>query len=255
MGKITKAFILAGGEATRLRPITYEIPKPLLPVKGIPLMEYGIRLLAKYDVREIIIALRYLSHKIREYFGDGKKFGVEIRYTEEQNPLGTAGPLRLAKEQLTEPFFMLSGDILCDIDLGRFAQFHQTCGGLSTIAVTTVEDASRFGMIILQDDRILDFVEKPDKQKQMSFGWESRGFPEGKRATSQYVNSAYYILEPEVIDRIPEGYCMIEKDIFPNLAKEGKLFGYRFDGQWFDVGTFSAYEEAIKNWEVSSLGK
>ena len=234
MSKITKAFILAGGEATRLRPITYEIPKPLLPVKGIPLMEYGIRLLTKYDVREVVIALRYLSHKIREYFGDGRKFGVEIHYTEEQEPLGTAGPLRLAKEQLTEPFFMLSGDILCDIDLGQFAQFHQAHGGLGTIAVTTVEDASRFGMIILQNNRIIDFVEKPEKKQQ----------------TSPYINSAYYILEPEVIDRIPEGYCMIEKDIFPNLAKEGKLFGYRFDGQWFDVGTFSAYEEAIKNWEV-----
>ena len=233
MSKITKAFILAGGEATRLRPITYEIPKPLLPVKGIPLMEYGIRLLAKYDVREITIALRYLSHKIREYFGDGKRFGVEIYYTEEQEPLGTAGPLRLAKERLTETFFMLSGDILCDIDLRQFAQFHQAHGGLGTIAVTTVEDASRFGMIIIQDDRILDFVEKPEKKQQ----------------TSQYVNSAYYILEPEVIDRVPEGYCMIEKDIFPNLSKEGKLFGYQFDGQWFDIGTFSAYEEAIKNWK------
>jgi NDP-sugar pyrophosphorylase family protein len=234
MSKINKAFILAGGEATRLRPITYEIPKPLLPVKGIPLMEYGIRLLAKYDVREIIIALGYLSHKIREYFGDGARFGVEIQYTEEQEPLGTAGPLLLAKEQLTETFFMFSGDILCAIDLEQFAKFHRGHNGLGTIAVTAVEDASRFGMIMLQNDKILDFVEKPKKTQQIS----------------QYVNTAYYILEPEVLDRITEGYCMIEKDIFPNLAKEGKLFGYRFDGQWFDVGTFSAYEEAIKNWEV-----
>ena len=234
MSKVTKAFILAGGKATRLRPITYEIPKPLLPVKGIPLMEYGIRLLAKYDVREIIIALGYLSHKIRQYFGDGGKFGVQIQYTEEQEPLGTAGPLRLAKDQLTETFFMLSADILCDIDLEKFAQFHRQHDGLGTIAVTTVEDSSRFGMIVFQNDRIVDFVEKPEKQQQ----------------TSQYINSGYYVLEPEVIDRVSEGYCMIEKAIFPELAKEDKLFGYRFDGQWSDVGTFSAYEEAIKNWEV-----
>ncbi len=231
--KVTKAFILAGGKGTRMRPFTYEMPKPMIPVQGRPLLEHIIDLLRKYDVRDVIISLGYLGDRIQEYFGNGSKFGVKITYVKEDNGLGTAGPLNLAKNLLNEPFLMLNGDVLMDIDLDDFIEFHYKNHGLCTIALTAVEDPSRFGVARLRGEQILEFIEKPRK------GTES----------SNLINAGVYLLEPEVLNYIPKGRTMMETDVFPKLAKENQLFGYPFDGQWLDTGTYEAYERAIKTWK------
>ncbi|HIE33884.1 MAG TPA: nucleotidyltransferase family protein [Candidatus Altiarchaeales archaeon] len=228
---VKKAVILAGGKGTRMRPFTYEMPKPLIPVQGKPLLQYIIELLRKYEIRNIILSTGYLGDKIKEYFGDGNKFGVKIEYVEEDEEMGTAGSLNLMKDKLNGTFLMFNGDVLANIDLHDLIKFHHENRGLATIALTPVRDPSRFGVANLRGNRILEFIEKP------------------KRTTkSKLINAGVYVLEPQVINYVPEGKVMMESDVFPKLAADGKLYGYPFDGQWFDTGTHEAYERAIKEW-------
>lgn len=230
---VKHAVILAGGKGTRMRPFTYEIPKPMIPVQGRPLIQHIVELLRKYEVSEIVFSVGYMGDKIREYFGNGSKLGVNITYVEEDKELGTAGPLNLLKDKLTETFLMLNGDVLANIDLKDLASFHCEKKGVATIALTAVHDPSRFGAARLRGDNILEFIEKP----------------QAGREPSNLINAGVYALEPEVFKYIPRGRAMMEKDVFPKLAKKGKLFGYHFDGQWFDTGTPESYEVAIKNWK------
>jgi NDP-sugar pyrophosphorylase family protein len=230
---IKHAVLLAGGKGTRMRPFTYEIPKPMIPVQGRPLIQHLVELLRKYEVREIVFSVGYMGDKIKEYFGNGSRFGVNITYIEEDKELGTAGPLNLLRDKLTDTFLMFNGDVLANIDLKDFLSFHEDKKGLATIALTAVSNPSRFGVARLRGDNILEFVEKP---------------PAGKEA-SNLINAGVYVLEPEVLKYVPKGRAMMEKDVFPKLAKKGQLFGYYFDGQWFDTGTPEAYEDAIKNWK------
>jgi len=227
------ALILAGGPGTRMRPITHEIPKPLLPVHDRPVLEHNMDLFKKYGIKNIILAIGYKGEKIKEAFGNGKKFGVNITYVEESKPMGTAGPLRLAKEFLAEPFYACNADELKNIDLADMYLFHKENKATATIALTTVDDPSAYGVVRLKGNRIIEFVDKPKKEQ----------------APSKLINSGLYIIEPEVIKQIPEGFAMLEKDIFPKLARQGKLFGYPFSGQWFDTGTMERYEKAIKEWK------
>ena len=230
-----KAVILCGGKGTRLRPITHEIPKPLIPVHGRPLVEHIIDLLKKYDIQEILLSVGYKKDKIKDYFGDGKRFGVKISYIEESedDPLGTAGPLKKARQLFNESFIVTNGDELKDINLEEMYEIHKQNKALATIALTTVPDPSAYGVAELSGSRILRFIEKPPKDK----------------APSNLINSGLYILEPEALDIIPEGYSLLEKDVFPVVAYEGKLFGYPFSGQWFDTGDASRYERALKEWK------
>ena len=227
-------FILAGGRGTRLKPITDEIPKPLLPIQGKPVIEYTFDLFKKFGITKVILSIGYLGDKIKEHFGDGKKYGLDIIYIEEDTPQGTAGPLRLAKKYLTETFVMCNADELKDIDLDEMYLFHKENQASATIAFTTVEDPSAYGVAKLQGNKILEFIEKPKKEE----------------APSNLINSGLYILEPDVINYVPQGNepASIEKDVFPKLAKEGKLYGYHFAGQWFDTGNFERYEKARKSW-------
>lgn len=227
-------FILAGGRGTRLKPITDEIPKPLLPIQGKPVIEYTFDLFKKFGITKVILSIGYLGDKIKEHFGDGKKYGLDIIYIEEDTPQGTAGPLRLAKKYLTETFVMCNADELKDIDLDEMYLSHKENQASATIALTTVEDPSAYGVAKLQGNKILEFIEKPKKEE----------------APSNLINSGLYILEPDVINYVPQGNepVSIEKDVFPKLAKEGKLFGYHFAGQWFDTGNFERYEKARKSW-------
>ena len=228
--RLKKAYILAGGKGTRLRPITYEIPKPMVPIKGRPILEHTIELLRKYDVREVIISIGYLGNKIREYFGDGSKFGVKITYIEEDEEMGTAGALRLAKPLLDEPFLMFNGDNLVNIDIDSFYEFHRDGGGLATIALTTVDNPTSYGVAVLKGSRIKAFIEKP------------------KTPPSKLINAGVYVLEPEVIDLVPKGYSMIELEVFPKILEKNKLLGYPFEGQWFPTDNTERYEKAIKEW-------
>ncbi|MAE42563.1 nucleotidyltransferase [Candidatus Woesearchaeota archaeon] len=232
-----KAVILVGGKGTRLRPLTYKTPKCMLEIQGKTLTEHLFDLLKKYGIRDIIMSVGYMKEKVKDYYGDGSKFGVNIEYVEEDEPLGTAGPLKLAKNMLHDSFLVTNGDELKNINIPRMFGLHKRKDTLGTIALTTVTDPSLYGVAKLSGSRILEFVEKPKPQE----------------APSNLINAGFYILEPKVIDMIPDGFSMLEQDIFPKLAKQGSLRGFPFAGQWFDIGNLERYEIAKKRWGGISL--
>ncbi|MBI2653211.1 nucleotidyltransferase family protein [Candidatus Woesearchaeota archaeon] len=226
----SKAVLLVGGRGTRLRPLTDKTPKALLEVQGKTITEHLFDLLKKYGIRECILCTGYLKDKIKEHFGDGSKFGMSITYVEEDEPLGTAGPLKLAKKYLNDSFIVSNGDELKNINIPRMFRLHKRKNALSTIALTTVDDPSHYGVARLDGSRIVEFVEKPSSPP------------------SNLINAGFYILEPEVIDTIPHGFAMLEKDVFPKLAQLGRLRGFPFAGQWFDIGNIERYKIAEKRW-------
>lgn len=226
------AFILAGGKGTRLKPITNEIPKPLVPLHDKPILQHTLDLFKKHGITEIVISIGYKGEKIKEYFGNGKRFGVNIIYVEETEPLGTAGPLNLARNYLTETFVMCNADELKNIDLDEMYLFHKENGSVATIALTTVADPSQYGVAKLMGSKIQEFIEKPEQGA----------------APSNLINAGLYILEPAVLEYLPKGASSIERDVFPKIAGDTKLFGFPFSGQWFDTGTLERYEEAMQKW-------
>ncbi|MDP7180265.1 MAG: sugar phosphate nucleotidyltransferase [Candidatus Woesearchaeota archaeon] len=229
-----RAVILAGGIGTRLRPLTLKTPKALIDIHGKTLTEHLFDLLKKYGIRDVTLAVGHLRETIKDYYQDGSKFGVNVNYIEETKPLGTAGPLKMAKDQLTDSFICSNGDELKKINIPRMFRLHKRKNALATIALTTVNDSTQYGVARLSGSRILEFVEKPKKEE----------------APSNLINSGFYILEPEVLDMIPENkFSMLEKDVFPKLAEEGRLRGFPFAGQWFDTGNMERLERARKLWE------
>ncbi len=236
---ISKAVILCGGVGTRLRPITYEIPKSLIPVHDRTLIEHLLDLFRKFGIHDILLSVGYKKEKIMQYFGNGERFGVKISYIEEDEPLGTAGPLKKARHLLTNTFIVTNGDELKDVNLEELYSTHKENNAAATIALTKVSDPSQYGVVELKGSQILRFVEKPPLDK----------------APSNLINSGLYILEPSIIDIIPDGFAMLERDVFPRIAENGKLYGYHFTGQWFDTGTFERYEIALMQWKgVSNAG-
>lgn len=231
---VRKAFVLAGGAGVKMRPLTYELPKPMIPVNGRPILEHIVDLLRENNIREIIVLAGPLTDKIRSYFGDGSKFGVKISYVEESKRSGTAGPLLKAKNLIDDhPFVMIHGDVLADINLRDMIEFHQHCSKLATMAVTSVDSPSEWGVIGLQGEKIVSFTEKPHRP-----------------GISHNINAGIYIMNPEILDYIPDkAFSMLEQDVFPQLAKEGKLCGYAFEGVWFDIATPKIYEQALKEWK------
>ena len=230
---LRKALIMAGGFGTRMKELTKDTPKPMLLLQEKPILEYSIDLCKRYGIRDIAISIYHFGDKIKQYFGDGSKFGVNIVYVEEMMPLGTGGALRLFEHWLNEPFMMCNADELKDINLDEMYKHHMMSNASVTIALTKVEDPSQYGVVDLQENKILRFVEKPKKEE----------------APSNYINAGLYIFEPEAIKLIPDGFTMVEKDLFPKLASIGKLSGYKFKGQWFDTGTRERYEDAKTNWQ------
>lgn len=231
--KLSKAIIISGGFGTRMKELTRYVPKTMLPLQGRPILEYSLDLCTRHDIENVAISVHYLSHTIKNYFRDGADFGLNIRYLEEPEPMGTAGALHLAKEWLDEPFMMCNADELKDLDLHEMYRQHINTGALATIALTSVIDPSQYGVVDLNGSKIKRFVEKPAPSE----------------APSNLINSGLYILDPKVIDYIPKGYAMIERDVFPKLAAEGKLCGFKFSGQWFDTGTKERYMLAEKMWK------
>jgi len=226
-------IFLLGGKGTRFRPITYELPKALLPIHGKTVPEHMFDLFKKYGITNYIFSLGYMAEKIKAYFGDGSKWGVSITYVVEEKPMGSAGAIKLAGKHLNGPFVVTNGDELKDIDIEDMFRFHMESGAGVTLALTTVENPSAYGVAVMKGSRILKFVEKPKENN----------------APSNLINSGLSIWNKEIIDEIPDGFAMYEKDVFPKLAREGKLFGYVFDGQWFDTGTPERFENAIRNWK------
>ena len=226
-----QAIIMAGGEGVRLRPLTSHLPKPLCPLLGEPVMGYALKLLKAHGVTEIGATLWYQPQKIRRAFRKGEEYGVRLRYFEEREPLGTAGSVKLAKKQLTDTFFVLSGDGLTDCDLTAALQFHRQKKALATLVLKRVSVPLPYGVVLTDgDSRVTRFIEKPD--------W--------KKVFSNLVNTGVYILEPDIFDYIPDaGTPDFGKDIFPALLSGGlPVYGYETEGYWCDVGDQKAYLQA-----------
>lgn len=231
---VSQAVILAGGAGANLRPLTYEVPKTLIPVKGKPILEYTIELLKKHQIRDLILAIGHLGGKIRDHFGDGKRFGVKIHYSREAKPLGTAGALKLARKHLEEAtFLVVHGDVLTKLDLGNLLTFHQSHGGLATMALAVVKDVSGVETVSLDGYKIKKFFRTPGE----------------KKLKTGLVNAGIYVFQPEIFRFIPRFRTRMLEDVFPGLAKKGKLFGYPFSEPWYDVSTPESYEKAIKTWK------
>ncbi len=223
-----KAVIMAGGEGSRLRPLTCDRPKPMVPVMNRPLMEYSVELLKEHGVRDIKVTLQYQPEQIIEHFGDGCKFGVELHYFIEDHPLGTAGSVKNASSQLDETFIVISGDALTDFNLTQAVEFHRLKGAAATLVLTAVNNPLEYGVVLIDDQgKIKRFLEKP--------GWSE--------VFSDTVNTGIYILEPEVLDLIPPGQDVdFSKDVFPRMLKQNlPLLGCVLDGFWCDIGDLREY--------------
>jgi len=226
-----KAVVMAGGEGTRLRPLTSNQPKPMVPVFNRPIMEYIIELLKKHNIKNIVVTLQFMPQLIKNYFGDGSDLGVNLIYAVEQQPLGTAGSVKNAEEHLNETFVVISGDALTDINLTELIAFHKQKHSLATIALKRVENPLEFGIVIVDEvGQVQRFLEKPT--------WGE--------VFSDTINTGIYVLEPEIFQYIPANKMVdFAKDVFPKLLKAKKpLYGYVFDGYWCDVGNYEQYMQA-----------
>src|SRR5438552_17239159 len=226
-----KAVVMAGGEGTRLRPLTSNQPKPMVPIVGKPCMEHIVELLRTHGFEDVIITVAFLPQAIRSYFGDGESLGVNIEYSVEESPLGTAGSVRLASDRLDDTFLVISGDALCDIDLGKIVEFHRRQGAACTIGLKSVENPLEFGIVVTDEDgRVGGFLEKP------SCG----------QVFSDTSNTGIYVLEPEVLKHIPQDRPYdFSKELFPLLLEMGRpIYGHVFDGYWQDIGDLDQYRQA-----------
>ena len=225
-----QALILAGGEGTRLRPLTTTIPKPVVPLAGQPFITFMIEWLRRHGVDDVILACGFMADGVRTVLGDGSPLGVRLRYIEEPEPLGTGGALKYAEELLDERFFMLNGDVLTDIDLSAELAQHERTGARGTLALIPVEDPSAYGLVRRNPDlSVKQFLEKPSPEE----------------IDTNLVNAGAYILEREILDGLPPAGTndSIERDVFPGLVGDG-LFGYEGGGYWMDIGTPQRYLQA-----------
>jgi mannose-1-phosphate guanylyltransferase / phosphomannomutase len=226
-----KAVIMAGGEGTRLRPLTSNQQKAMAPLANRPMMEHIVRLLKKHGFDDIVVTVAFMANTVRTYFGDGSEFGVRMVYATEESPLGTAGSVGNARAELDEPFLVISGDVVTDVDLSAVVATHREKGALATLGLKAMEDPLEFGIVITREDGSIErFLEKPT--------WG--------QVFSDTINAGIYVLEPEVFDFVPEGRSVdFSSEVFPALLEAGKpVFGHVADGYWEDVGTLEAYSRA-----------
>jgi mannose-1-phosphate guanylyltransferase/phosphomannomutase len=226
-----KAVVMAGGEGTRLRPLTSNQPKPMVPIVGKPCMEHILELLHGHGFHEVIVTVAFLPQAIRSHFGDGETLGLDIEYSVEESPLGTAGSVRLTAGKLDDTFLVISGDALCDIDLADLVAFHKEKGAAVTIGLKSVDNPLEFGIVVTDDEgRIERFLEKP------SWG----------QVFSDTINTGIYVLEPEVLRHIPTDRPFdFSKELFPLLLQMGRpLYGKVCDGYWQDIGNLDQYRQA-----------
>ncbi|MGA7172830.1 MAG: sugar phosphate nucleotidyltransferase [Candidatus Dormiibacterota bacterium] len=230
-----KAVVMAGGEGSRLRPLTSRRPKPLVPVVGRPCMEHVLRLLRRHGITEVIITLQYLGASIRNYFGDGAELGMQLEYVVEDRPLGTAGSVKNAASLLDETFIVISGDALTDIDLTQAVAFHRDHNSQATLVLSKVANPLEYGVVITgADGHVERFLEKP------SWG----------EVFSDQVNTGIYVIEPTVLEYCPEGEpADWSQDIFPEmLRRRDSLWATVGRGYWCDIGSVQSYLQA--NWDA-----
>jgi len=226
---------MAGGEGTRLRPLSSQYPKPMVPVVGTPVIEHNLRLLRDHGISEVVVTLHYLGADIRNRLGDGADLDMAIDYVVEDRPLGTAGSVRNAAHLLDDTFVIISGDCLTDIDLSRVIAEHRERGALASIVLTSVPNPLEYGVVITgSDSRVERFLEKP------SWG----------EVFSDHVNTGIYVVEPEVLDRIEPGASVDwSQDVFPRFLHDGEpLFGFVAEGYWCDIGNIPSFLQA--NWDA-----
>ncbi|MCX6003638.1 MAG: NDP-sugar synthase [Chloroflexi bacterium] len=223
-----KAVILVGGHGTRLRRLTYNTPKPMVPVLNMPFLEYVIRNLRGHNILDIILAQYYLAESMENYFGDGSKFGVKLRYVMEGSPRGTAGAVKNVEKYLDDTFLVLNGDIFHNCDFTNMVKFHHRHRAKATIALTPVEDPTIYGVV--ETDRrgkVKHFFEKPEP---------------GEVSTNM-INAGTYVLEPEVLQWIPpDTKYSFERELFPQMLTDDKpVYTYSFHNYWMDMGTAEKY--------------
>lgn len=234
-----KAVIMAGGQGTRLRPLTSDQPKPMIPIVGVPCMEHIVGLLKRHNFTDIVVTLQFMPEEIQDYFGDGSDWGVNMSYSIEDTPAGTAGSVKMAEEALDlqgERFLVISGDALTDADLTHLLQFHEEKNSEATMVLKSVENPLDFGIVITEEDgRITRFLEKP--------AWG--------QVFSDTVNTGIYLLEASVMDEIPDpknDEYDFSKELFPKLLNAGRpLYGYVTDEYWEDIGTLEQYADAQRD--------
>jgi mannose-1-phosphate guanylyltransferase len=227
-----RAVVLVGGEGTRLRPLTWTTPKQMLPVGGRPMIERVLERLAWHGVDEAVLSLGYKPDAFIGAYPDGRCAGVALRYAVEDEPLDTAGAIRFAalESGLAETFVVVNGDVITDLDVTGLVRFHRQNGAEATIALTPVEDPSHFGVVPTDETgRVVAFIEKPARTE----------------APTNLINAGTYVLEPSVIDRIPgDRRVSIERETFPALVREGRLYALASGAAWLDAGTPATYLEA-----------
>lgn len=227
---VTHAILLVGGRGTRLQPLTDTRPKPMLPIAELPFLAHQLAHLRRHGVRHVTFACGFLPRAIIEYFGDGTEVGMQLEYVVEPEPLGTGGAIGFAARALDpQRLLVCNGDVLTNLDIGELVRFHDHAGAVATIALTPVEDPTRYGLVRTADDgAVLGFLEKPSPEE----------------IDTNLINAGTYVLEPEVIGRIPAtGACSVEREIFPALVGNG-LFAHASDEYWNDIGTFPSYRRA-----------
>src|SRR6188508_2200563 len=226
-----KAVVMAGGEGTRLRPLTSNQPKPMVPIVGKPCMEHILDLLRRHGMNEVVVTLAFMPQAIRTYFGGGESLDMDVDYSVEEQPLGTAGSVKLAERRLDETFLVISGDALCDGDLTSLVEAHKAKGAAVTIGLKSVDNPLEFGIVVTDEEgRVERFLEKP------SWG----------QVFSDTINTGIYVLEPEVLRHIPTDRPYdFSKELFPLLLEMGRpIYGHVLDGYWQDIGNLDQYRQA-----------
>jgi mannose-1-phosphate guanylyltransferase/phosphomannomutase len=226
-----KAVVMAGGEGSRLRPLTIGRPKPMVPIVDAPVMEHIFNLLRRHGITEVVVTLQYLARVIQEYFDDGSDFGMRIHYTVEETPLGTAGSVKNAEHLLDEPFLVISGDALTDFNLEEIIAYHRAKEAMATLTLYRVPSPLEYGVVIVdREGRVVRFLEKP------SWG----------EVFSDTVNTGIYVLDPRIFRYVPAGVPVDwSNDVFPQLLRNGDpMFGYVAGGYWCDVGNIAEYVRA-----------
>ncbi len=226
-----KAVVMAGGEGSRLRPLTIRRPKPMVPIAGKPVMEHILNLLKRHGITEVIVTVQYLASNIENYFGNGSQFGMRITYSREDVPLGTAGSVKNAEEQLAEPFLVISGDALTDYNLTDIIQYHNEKKALATLTLAHVPNPLEYGVIITNEEgHITQFLEKP------SWG----------EVFSDTINTGIYVLDPQILSYFEKNVQYdFSQELFPYMLRKGDpIYGYIASGYWCDVGNLSEYMRA-----------